>query len=152
MDGLEVPQAPAGLRVERDEAVGEQVVAGAVAAEEVVARRADRDEDDAVFLVDRELAPVVTATGRRERRRGPGVGTNLTRLRDGMKHPRQLAGEDVISLHIRGIRLVRRTRGRQRDDVEVLVNASRIAGLQRSGRTIGLIQSQSQIDLAVDAK
>ena len=55
MHGLEVPDPLAGLRVERDHAVGIEVRAMTVAAVEVVARRPGRDEDDAACLVDGEL-------------------------------------------------------------------------------------------------
>ena len=59
--GLEVPEPLAGPRVERDQAVAEQIGALAVAAVEVVLRAAGRDVDDAALRVDRLLAPVVGA-------------------------------------------------------------------------------------------
>ena len=44
MDELVVPLAHAGVRIETDERLGEQIGAGAAAAEEVVARRAERHD------------------------------------------------------------------------------------------------------------
>src|SRR5690606_5488850 len=64
MHQLLVPEPLAGAGVQRDERIAEQVVARTIAAEEVVARAAERDEDDAVLLVDGHLAPVVHAAGR----------------------------------------------------------------------------------------
>ena len=46
VDGLEVPEPLARSRVEREQAVAEQVVAGAIAAVEIVRGRAGRHEDD----------------------------------------------------------------------------------------------------------
>ena len=62
------------LRVERHDAVGEEIRAVTIAAVEVVARRAGRDVDDAARLVDGELAPVVDAAAGLERGIRPGVG------------------------------------------------------------------------------
>ena len=54
---LEVPLALAGLQIDADEALGEQVVAGPVAAVEVRRRRLDRQVDEAELLVDGDLRP-----------------------------------------------------------------------------------------------
>ena len=57
MDHLEVPQALAGARIEREQAIAEQIRAGAIRAVEVVLRAGGRGVDDAALLVDRKLAP-----------------------------------------------------------------------------------------------
>ena len=56
-----MPEPLAGPGVNRDERVGEQVVALAIAAVEVVARTPEPEKCDAVLLIDGELAPVVPA-------------------------------------------------------------------------------------------
>ena len=61
MDGLIVPLALAGRRVEREDAVGEQIAAFSEAAVEVIGRRARRREHPAALLVDRDAAPGVRA-------------------------------------------------------------------------------------------
>ena len=59
MHHLEVPLALAGLHVERDEAVAEQVVAGTMAAVLVHERHADRNVDEAQFRIRRVGRPRV---------------------------------------------------------------------------------------------
>ena len=59
--GLEVPLALARHRVEREHGVGEQVVALAEPAVEVLGRRAGRRKHPAALLVDRHAAPGVGA-------------------------------------------------------------------------------------------
>jgi hypothetical protein len=53
-----MPQAPAGARIERQQAVGEQVVAGAIAAVNVIRRGAGGKIRDAALLVERNIAPI----------------------------------------------------------------------------------------------
>ena len=60
-DGLEVPLALAGRRVQRQHGVGEQVVALAESAVEVLGRRAGGGEHPAALLVDGDAAPGVGA-------------------------------------------------------------------------------------------
>ena len=63
MDQLEVPDALAGARVEADQAIGEEIVAGAVAAVEIAGRRLDRDVDVAEFLVGAQRRPGAGVAG-----------------------------------------------------------------------------------------
>src|SRR5690606_41100788 len=91
-DRLEMPEPLAGTRIERDDAVPEEIVAVPIAAVEVVARGARRDEHDAALDVDRRFAPVVHAS---ERVRGvvrPRVGTEFPGPRHRMEDPNELAG------------------------------------------------------------
>ncbi len=61
VDDLIVPEALAGPRIERDQAVREQILTGPVAAVEVEPSGPERHVRDAARLVDRQLAPVVDA-------------------------------------------------------------------------------------------
>ncbi len=94
--GLEVPEALAGARVEREQRVAEEVGALAIAAEHVVGRRAEREVGDPAPLVDRDLAPRVHAAGPLPCALGPGVVAELARVRDRVEGPHQLAGDDVV--------------------------------------------------------
>jgi hypothetical protein len=60
MDHLEVPEALAAARIEREQAVAEQIRTVTIAAVEVVARRAGRYIDDAELGVDRGFAQLCT--------------------------------------------------------------------------------------------
>ena len=61
--GLEVPDPLPGSGVQAHEAFGEQVVAGTMAAVEVVGRRAERQVDVARLLVNRHERPDVRVAG-----------------------------------------------------------------------------------------
>ena len=128
MDGLEVPQALAGARVEREQAVAEQVRADAVGAVEIVGRRAGREVGDAALLVDGDLAPGVGAADVLPGVLRPGVVAELARMRNGVERPDQLAGEDVVRAEIAGRRSVAFA-GRRAQDDQVLEDAPGRAGL-----------------------
>ena len=63
VDRLEVPRPLAGARIERKQAVAEQVVARAIGAIQIVSGRAGREEYDSVLAIDGDLAPLVGAAG-----------------------------------------------------------------------------------------
>src|SRR5262245_38418495 len=100
MHELLMPEALARARVERDGRVRVEVVARAVAAKEVVARGAERDEHDPVRLVDGQLAPVVDAAGRRVPFLRPRLVTELAFVRNAVEDPDELARDDVVRLHV----------------------------------------------------
>src|SRR5262245_8312767 len=106
MDRLEVPEPPAGPRVEREEAVAEEIRALAIAAEHVVRRRAEREVGDAPFLVDRDLAPRIDAAGPLPGAFRPRVVSVLARVRNRVERPHQLARDDVEGGEIAGGRAV----------------------------------------------
>ena len=96
MHGLEVPQALAGLHVERQQAVGKEVLAGAIAAIEVGGGRPGRDVHDPALLVDRHLPPVVGAADVLVAVGRIGVVAELARPRDDVELPQQLASQHVV--------------------------------------------------------
>src|SRR5690606_36278708 len=116
MHELLMPKILARARVERDERVREEVVALAVAAEEVVSRRAERNECDAVLGVDRELAPVVDAAAGLIVILGPGVVADFARTRNALEGPDVLARHDVVGVHVVRRRAITRALGGQRND------------------------------------
>ena len=87
MHGLEMPEPFAGARVERQQAVGEEIRAVPIRAVEIVGRRSGRDVDDAALLVDRHRAPVVRAAGVLVGVLRPGLVAELAGHRDGVKLP-----------------------------------------------------------------
>ena len=63
MDDLKVPLAHARCGVEAHDRVGKQVVAQAVAAVEVVARRRHGQVDEPALVIDRERRPDIGVAG-----------------------------------------------------------------------------------------
>ena len=94
---LEVPAALAGLEVEGDEAVREEVVAQPVPAVVVVGRHLDRQVDHVQLGVDRHLGPHAGVAGVAPRVAFPGVVAELVAERDGVEDPLPLAGVDVVA-------------------------------------------------------
>ena len=92
MDALEVPDLFAGLGVEREQGVGVEVVADAVAAVEVVDRRAGGREDHSAGRVDRESGPCVGGASRLPCACGPGLVAWLAGMWNGVEGPLHRAG------------------------------------------------------------
>ena len=119
MHGLEVPEALAGARVERDQAVRVEVVAVPVAAVEIVLGAARGHVHDAARDVHRGLGPVVRTAHGRPCVGRPGVGTFVAGARHGAERPHHRAGA-----HVEGPDVARRRRvlavGRRSEDQQVL--------------------------------
>src|SRR5688500_11875706 len=128
-----MPDPFAGAGVDRDERVGKQVVALAIAAVEVISRAAEADERDAILRVAGELAPVVPAAAPRPVTPGPRVVSELAFVRSDMEDPGELSGPHVIGVDVGGRPAVVRPTG-QRDDEEVLEDPARVAGPDGTGR------------------
>src|SRR5262249_2378302 len=107
VQALEVPDALAGARVEREHAVGEQVVAGTVRAVKVERRRTGRRESPGVLLIDRDAGPRVRAAGDLPRVLRPGVVAELAGPWNRVERPADLSRVDVVRADVAG-------RGRQR--------------------------------------
>ena len=102
LDGLEVPQALPGARVEGDEGIGEEVVAEAVGSVEVGGGRTGGNEHDAALGVDRHARPVVGGTGIGPAILGPSLIAELAGVGDGVEGPVEFASADVIGADIAG--------------------------------------------------
>ena len=149
VDGLEVPQALACLRVERHQAVREQIVALAVPAVEVESRGTERNEHDAVLGVDGHLAPVVHTARRRQVLGRPAVGAEFSRPRNAVEGPLVFAGHHVEGANVsrrRSRRIVRAARERQNDGV--LIDAPGIA----SRTADRAVRARRRVDEAVLAE
>ena len=150
MHGLEVPQPLAGLGVEREQAVGEEVLPDPIGAIEVVVRRAGRHIDDAALLVDRHRSPVVGAADVLVRLFRPGVVAELAGLRNRVELPHLLPGDDVVGADVAG-RRDERFAGRRPQDDEVLPDLAGAVGLDAS-RLLRSRETDAQIDRAVLAE
>src|SRR5207244_7252910 len=86
-DELEMPNALAGPRLERDEGVGEQVVSRAVSPIVVVGRRARGYEHQAALDVERHPGPVIGSAGIRPRAVRPRLVPELAGAGNRMEGP-----------------------------------------------------------------
>ena len=106
MDELVVPLALPGLAVDRDDALGVQVVAEPVAAVEIVRRRADGQVGGPGLLVDRDHRPDVRVAAVAPGTVLPGFDAEFILLGNGVKDPGQIAGRDVVGADEAGRRLL----------------------------------------------
>ena len=104
MHELEVPEILAGVRIDRDDRRGEQIVAGAIDADAVVVRRAERHVENAALGIERRVTPDVDAGSVLRAVPAPGVVAEFARPRHGVERPHQLAGPRVP-----GARIARRS-------------------------------------------
>ena len=106
MDELVVPATLAGFTVDGDDALGVQVVAEAMAAVEIVRRRADWQVGGSRFLVDCDHGPDVRVTAVAPRLVLPGFDAEFVVLGDGVEDPGKIAGRDVVGPNEAGRRLL----------------------------------------------
>src|SRR5688572_9022693 len=95
---LEMPQPPAGARVERDDRFAEQVRALSLAAPVVITRRSDRDVDDAAGRVGGERRPGIGVADVLPRVLEPGLVAEFAGFGNGLEAPDALAGVHVERL------------------------------------------------------
>src|SRR5262245_49319161 len=84
---LEVPLPNASLQINRDEAFGEEIVTGAIAAVHIQRRCFDREIHEAGFGIDSDLSPHSGITGPFPRSVFPGFITELAGIRNGIESP-----------------------------------------------------------------
>ncbi len=147
MDALEVPDSLAGVRVERQQSVGVEIVADAVCTVEVVDGGARGDVDDAALFIERHAGPVVGGAGDLPCVLRPRLVARFSRTGDGVKDPAEFAGMHVVGANVtaeRGLRL----RRAKADDDHVFVDQ---AGRGESGEglcDIAFGEIFAQVDLA----
>src|SRR5688572_19006291 len=124
VDGLEVPEVLAGLRIDRNDRVRKRVVTRSIAAVVVRRRSGDRQIDDAALHIHRrEEAPHVRARSILPAVT-PRVVVLVARPRNGPELPQLLAGDDVERARIARRPLRDLTSGRA-DDGDVAINGWR---------------------------
>src|SRR5262249_34696209 len=147
---LKMPDALTGPRVEREDAIGKEIVAVARDAIEIERGRAGCRKYHAELRVDRDTGPRVGATGDLVCLRRPRFVSELAGFRNGMKDPAQLAG-----IHVERSNVTRRAGERFRnaaaDNDHVFEDRARRTGAD--AQTFGrLIEAFSQIDPSLDAE
>ena len=150
MHRLEMPDALAGVRVEREQAIREEIVAEAVAAVEIECRRAGRHEHDAALHIDGHAGPVVRGADRFLGIGRPGVVAELAGMRNGVERPAHFAGAHVEGADIAG-RRGQRLGISPAGDEHVFINHD---GAGQRNERIGIFSAQivAEIDAAVCAK
>ncbi len=151
MNHLEVPQAPAGPGIQREQAVAEQVRPPAIGAVKVVLRARRRRKDDATLLVDRKFAPHVRSAHALPRVLWPGLIAELAGTWNRVEGPHQLARAHVKSAYIAGcgpISLI----GRGAKNQQIFKHPSGRGGLYQPNGLGIAIQSLFQVDAATVAE
>ena len=149
-DGLKVPLALAGERVQCQHRVRKQVVTLTEAAVEVFGRRAGGGEYPAAVLVDGHASPRVGAAVVLSLDPLPGVVAELALHGNGVKDPLHRSGNGVVAATMAGRRIVALVDAR-RDDEHVLEHRSRGRHLDECRRMVNA-QILAQVDKAVRAE
>ena len=102
-DPLKVPDPASCSRIEREDAVGKQVVAVPVDTVEVERSRSGRREDHSEPCVDRHAGPGVGAANEFVSIGRPRIVGEFARLRDRMEGPSQLARVHVERANVPGV-------------------------------------------------
>ena len=100
VDELVVPDALAGGCLQTDDAVGKEIVAGALAAVEIVARRADGQIDITQLRVGTHHRPDISAAKILPRLVAPGLVAKFALLRNRLEDPELLARVFVKAAHV----------------------------------------------------
>ncbi len=105
MDRLKMPDAPAGHRVQADDAARVQVVAGAVAAVHVVGRARRRQVDVPELVVGGHRRPDIAGTDVAQRVALPRLRRGIVFGRDRAEAPAQAAGAHIEGAHLADVTL-----------------------------------------------
>ena len=122
---LVVPHPFARGRLEREQRVGKQVLAVAIAAPEVEGRRAGRQEHQAPRPVDGDAAPRIGAADVRPGVGGPRVVAEFARCGNGLEHPAHATRADVERADVARRGWARSLRQARADDEQILVDRAR---------------------------
>src|SRR5260370_42475655 len=95
-----MPDAFAGCGVQREQGVGEQIVAHAIRAIEIKGGRARRRVDDAARGIESHAGPVVRGAAGFPRVGGPGVVAEFAGARNGVEGPAKLAGAHIVGADV----------------------------------------------------
>src|SRR5215471_14707425 len=100
MHELEMPEILAGGRIDRDYRGGEQIVTGAIGADAVVVRGAERHVENATLDIERYVTPDIDAGAVLRTVPAPAVVAEFPRPRHGVERPHQLAGPRIPGARI----------------------------------------------------
>src|SRR6185312_14742695 len=102
MNRLVVPDPLSGFGIESQKTVGIQIVANAIASVEIESRGSQWRVDNAALLVDGQPRPCVHTADILPGVARPSNIAELSRMRDGVKRPLELAATRVISAYVAG--------------------------------------------------
>src|SRR5437773_12469397 len=100
MDTLKIPDSFACLSIQSNQAICEEIVAGAVAAVEIKGGRARWNMDNSALGVERHPGPIVRCAGGRPGVFGPSAIPNLPGMRRSVNRPSQLARANVEGTNV----------------------------------------------------
>src|SRR5271166_6839567 len=95
-----MPDALARLGVQRDETVGEQIIADSISPIEIKRRRTRGNIDNSSLRIDGHPSPVIRGAAGLPRVLRPGVFAEVAGMRNGMKRPARFPATHVIGPHI----------------------------------------------------
>src|SRR5271154_5464645 len=133
MHPLKVPKALAGLCIEREQGVCEEVVSHSIRSVEIEDRGAGGNVDDAALFVERHPGPVVGRAGGLPGVRRPCTVTEFIGMGDGVKAPAKLASTHIEGANVAWRRWVGFRIAAANDD-QILVNhagAGEVDGLRK---------------------
>src|SRR2546426_194025 len=122
-----MPDAFSGVRLESDQRIREQVVAGSVGSVEVEGGGTRRNKDQASLLVKGHSSPVIGAANVLPGVFRPRFVAELSGMRDSVERPAQTPGSEVVRANMargRGQRLTHNAA----ENKEVLVHDARGCG------------------------
>src|SRR5438876_10267877 len=102
VDHLEVPETLACIRLERQHAMGEPILADAIAAPMIVGRRARTRKYHPALQANRHAAPATGATHRLPRVGWQRFVAEFARVRDGVENPAPLSRARVKRPNVTG--------------------------------------------------
>src|SRR5262249_5815925 len=146
--GLKMPKALAGVGVQGDQAISEEVIAHTVGGIKIGSSRTCRDINDAASHVDGHTGPVVGGTAGFPGALRPGVIAEFAGMGNGVKGPPELSSAYIERADVAG-------RGRQRFRIAAADNEHIFIDDRRSGKDDGLSRSRlatetfAQIDATV---
>src|SRR3954466_14427310 len=100
MNGLEMPEAVSGARIQGYQGISEQSRTFAVAAEVIGGGRSQREKDHTALDIDTDRSPRVNAAAPVPRIFGPGIISELPLLRDRVESPEQFTRTRIKGAHI----------------------------------------------------
>src|ERR1700761_4760171 len=119
-----MPEALAGLGIEREQGICEEIVACTVRSIKIEYRRSGGNIDNPPSGIERHPRPVIRCAGAFPGFCRPAFVTELSRMRDGMKRPSQAPCLHIECTDITGRRGIR-LRVATPDNDQILINDTR---------------------------
>src|SRR5260370_27686055 len=102
VDALKMPDSFAGLRIQGEQAICEEIVADAIGAVEIKSGGARGSVEDSALGIERHPGPIVGGAAGFPGVLGPSVIAELAGVGNGVKRPAQLAGTNIVGANVAG--------------------------------------------------